>query len=127
MASNYKVTLVRRLLSNIVSHHEVQHHNEYPLAVESVKVHGVRKLIPNLYDKEKYVVHHEALRCYLENGMVLKKIHSGISYEERDFMKEFIDINAEARKVAKNDLKRASTNSRATASSGKPWRTEGTW
>ena len=98
-------------------------HNEYPLAVESVKVLGVRKLIPNLYDKEKYVVHHEALRCYLENGMVLKKIHSGISYEERDFMKEFIDINAEARKLAKNDLKRTSTNSRATASSGKPWRT----
>ena len=57
-------------------------HNQYPLAVESVKVDGVRKLIPNLYDKEKYVVHHEALRCYLENGMVLKKIHSGISYEE---------------------------------------------
>ena len=69
-------------------------HNECPLAVESVEVDGVRKLIPNLYDKEKYVVHHEALRCYLENGMVLKKIYLGISYEERDFMKEFIEIDA---------------------------------
>ena len=81
-------------------------HNEYPLAVESVKVDGVRKLIPNLYDKEIYVVHHEALRCYLSNGMVLKKIHEEISYEERDFMKEFIDINAEARKVAKDDFEK---------------------
>ena len=68
-------------------------HNEYPLAVESFKVDGVTKLIPNLYDKEKYVVHHEALRCYLRNGMVLKKIHGGISFEKRDFMKKFIDIN----------------------------------
>ena len=81
-------------------------HNEYPLAVESVVVDEVRKLIPNLYDKERYVVHHEALRCYLRNGMVLKKIHEGISYEERDFMKEFIDINAEARKVAKDDFEK---------------------
>ena len=81
-------------------------HNEYPLAVESVVVDGVRKLIPNLYDKERYVVHHEALRCYLRNGMVLKKIHEGISYEERDFMKKFIDINAEARKVAKDDIEK---------------------
>ena len=28
-------------------------HNEYPLAVESVMVDGVRKLIPNLHDKRK--------------------------------------------------------------------------
>ena len=38
--------------------------------------------------------------------MVLKKIHEGISYEERDFMKEFIDINAEASKVAKDDFEK---------------------
>ena len=63
-------------------------------------------LLPNLYDKEKYVVHHEALKCYLKYGMKLKKVHAGISYEERDYMKEFIDINAEARKVARNDFEK---------------------
>ena len=57
-------------------------HNDYPLAVEWVTVNGVNKLIPNLYDKEKYVVNHEALRCCLKYGMKLKKIHAGISYEE---------------------------------------------
>ena len=81
-------------------------HNEYPLAVQSVTVDGVKKLIPNLHDKERYVVHHETLRCYLRNGMVLKKIHEGISYVEKDFMKKFIDINAEARKVAKDDFEK---------------------
>lgn len=44
--------------------------NDYPLAVESVTVDGVKKLIPNLYDKERYVVHHELLRCCLRSGMV---------------------------------------------------------
>ena len=81
-------------------------HNDYPLAPESVTVNGVKKLIPGLHDKEKYVVHHEALRCYLRNGMVLRKIHEGISYEEQDFMKKFIEINAEARKIARNDFEK---------------------
>ena len=81
-------------------------HNEHPLAVESVVVDRVKKLIPNLYNKEKYVAHHEALQFYLRNGMVLKKIHEGISYEGKDFMKKFIDINAEARKVAKDDFEK---------------------
>ena len=81
-------------------------HNDYPLAVESVTVNGVKKLIPNLRKKEKYVVHHKDLRCYLKYGLKLTKIHSGISYEERDYMKKFIDINTEARKVAKNEFEK---------------------
>ena len=40
-------------------------HNDYPLAPERLKVNGVEKLILNLYDKEKYVVHHENLKLYL--------------------------------------------------------------
>ena len=36
-------------------------HNDYPLAPESMKVNKVEKLIPNLWDETKYVVHHENL------------------------------------------------------------------
>ena len=41
-------------------------HNEYPLAPERIKVNKVEKLIPNLNDKEKYVVHHKTLKLYLD-------------------------------------------------------------
>ena len=41
-------------------------HNDYPFAPESVTVNGEKKLIPNLKNKEKCVVHHKALRCYWE-------------------------------------------------------------
>ena len=97
--------------------------HDLPLAVEFIVVDGVRKLIPNLHDKRKYVVHHKALRCYLRNGMVMKKIHEGISYEERDFMKKFIDINAEARMVAKDDFEKDLYKRMSTACLRKPWRT----
>ena len=81
-------------------------HNSYPLAVESLTVDGVKKLVPNLKDKERYVVHHEALQLYLRNGMVLKKIHEGVKYKEKAFMKKFIDICTEAKKNAKNYFKK---------------------
>ena len=43
-------------------------HNGYPLAPERVTVNKVDKLIPNLRDKNKYVVHCENLKLYeLEN------------------------------------------------------------
>ena len=86
-------------------------HNDYPLAPEWVTVNGEEKLIPNLYDKEKYVVHHETLRCYLKYGIKLTKIHSGISYDEQDFMKKFIEINAEARTtLQRTTLRKTFTN-----------------
>ena len=37
-------------------------HNEYPLAPEKLKVNKVDKLIPNLNDNKKYVVHHKTLK-----------------------------------------------------------------
>ena len=41
-------------------------HNDYPLAPERLKINGVVKLIPNLHDKKKYVVHYEALKLYVK-------------------------------------------------------------
>ena len=32
-------------------------HNDYPLAPEQIVVNKVKKLIPNLGDKKKYVIH----------------------------------------------------------------------
>ena len=81
-------------------------HNAFPLAVESLTVDGVKKLVPNLNDKERYVVHHEPLQLYLRNGMVLKKIHEGVKYTGKAFMKKIIDICTEARKNAKNDFEK---------------------
>ena len=44
-------------------------HNDYPLAPERLKINNVEKLIPNLWDKKEYIVHHENLKLYLELGL----------------------------------------------------------
>lgn len=69
-------------------------HNDYPLAPESIPVtenmlspnslklrkklcvkgKPVKKLVPNLYDKQNYVVHYRNLQFYLSQGLKLSKI-----------------------------------------------------
>ena len=76
-------------------------HNEYPLVPERLKVGGVEKLIPNLNNKEKYVLHNENLKLYEKLGLKIIKIHKGIKFYE-DFMKKYFDLNTKLRKGSKN-------------------------
>ena len=34
---------------------------------------NIKKLVPNFFDKEKYVIHYENLQLYLRLGLKLKK------------------------------------------------------
>ena len=80
------------------------YHNEYPLAPEKLEIDNVKKLVPNLRNKEKYVVHHENLKQYLNLGIKLTKIHRGISFDEKDIMKSYIDLNTNMRTKGTTDF-----------------------
>ena len=86
-------------------------HNDYPLAPERSKIGGVEKLIPNLWDKEKYVIHHENLKLYLRLGLKIKKIHRGIKFREEPWMKSYIEKNTDLRTKAKKDFFKLMNNS----------------
>ena len=79
-------------------------HNDYPLAPERIMMEKVEKLIPNLNDKHKYIVHHKNLKQYLQLGLEITKIHRGIKFKESPFMKTYIDLNTKLRTEAKNDF-----------------------
>ena len=81
-------------------------HNEYPLAPERVVVGKVEKLIPNLNDKTKYVVHYENLKLYESLGLKITKVHRGIKFEESAWLKQYIDLNTNLRAKAKNDFEK---------------------
>ncbi len=102
------------------------HHNEYPLAPEKVKVTedmlspyakklledldlkgtSTEKLIPNLNSKKKYVVHYRNLKLYLSLGMKLTKIHKVVTFRQTPWLKQYIYFNTEKRKMAKNDFEK---------------------
>ena len=81
-------------------------HNDYPLAPESLKVNKVEKLIPNLNDKTKYVVHYENLKLYESLGLKITKIHRGIKFEESTWLKQYIDLNTNLRAKANNEFEK---------------------
>ena len=99
-------------------------HNDYPLAPEKlavsnnmlfeycqkiadeydIKVGNIKKLIPNLHNKTKYVLHYRNLQLYLSLGMKLTKIDGALQFKQSDWMKRYIDFNTEKRKNATNDF-----------------------
>jgi hypothetical protein len=81
-------------------------HNDYPLAHERIMVNGVEKLIPNLKNKKKYVLHHTNLKQYLSMGLKLTKVHRGVKFLEMDWMKEYIQLNTDLRTKGTTDIEK---------------------
>ena len=82
-------------------------HNDYPFCPERVECKNrVEKLIPNLRDKTKYVIHYKNLIQCLKAGLKLKKIHRGIKFIESEWIKPYIDKNTNLRTQAKNNFEK---------------------
>ena len=73
---------------------------------EHMKINGAEKLIPNLYDKKRYVIHIRALKQALKHGLVLECIHRAIKFKQSAWMKEYIDFNTELRTAAASDFEK---------------------
>ena len=101
-------------------------HNDYPLAPEKMKVTRdmvspycesirekynitigqVKKLIPTLKNKEKYVLHYRNLQLYLELGLKIKKIHRALEFDQSPWLRKYIDFNTQKRTNAKNSFEK---------------------
>ena len=72
---------------------------------ERIKIEKVEKLVVNLHDKAKYVIHIRNLKQTLTHGLVLKKVHRVIKFNENAWLNPSIDMNTDLKK-AKNDFER---------------------
>ena len=81
-------------------------YNDYPPAPEQIVVNKISKLIPNLGDKKKYVLHYENLKQYLKLGLKLTHIHSGIKFKESPWLEKYISLNIKLRTEAKNEFEK---------------------
>ena len=81
-------------------------HNDLQFMCEKMKINKVEKLVPNLYDKKKYVIHIRALDQALKHGLVHEKVHRVIEFNQSAWLKPYIDFNTELRKKAKNEFEK---------------------
>ena len=98
-------------------------HNDYPMAPEHLEVsrdmlspfavslidpvrpwRPMRKLVPNLFDKTKYVVHYRNLQLYTKHGLKVTKIHRILSFSQATWLKSWIDLCNRKRREATSDF-----------------------
>ena len=72
-----------------------------PFLPERKNVNKVEKRICKIEDKEKYAMHIKVLKLALNHGLVLK-VHTVIQFNQKDWLKSYIDTNTKLRKEAKN-------------------------
>ena len=81
-------------------------HSDMPFLLERMKIDKTQKLVCNLHDKRKNVVHISILKQALNHGLKLKKVHRVIAFNQEAWLKKYIDINTELRKKASNDFEK---------------------
>jgi len=107
-----------------VPSHLHSYFNDYPLAPASalgeyspfmselMNTHNidinntVKKLIPNLYDKEKYVVHYRTLQLYIKLGLVVSKVHRVLWFKQTNYLAQYINFNTNKRAESVNDFEK---------------------
>ena len=81
-------------------------HSDLPFLPKRMKIDKCKKLVCNLRNKKKYVVHIRSLKQALNHGLKLKKVHRIIKFNQEASLKPYIDMNTELRKIAKNDFEK---------------------
>ena len=74
--------------------------------LDYIKFKHDNKLVCNLYDKNNYGAHIRSLKQILNHGLILKKVHRVIQFNQKAWLKEYIDMNTELRKQVKNDFEK---------------------
>ena len=69
-----------------------------------MKLEKVEKHVVNLHYKTGHLINIRNLEHPLNHGLVLKKVHRVIKFNENTWLKLHMEINTDLRKKAKNDL-----------------------
>ena len=71
-----------------------------------MKTEKVEKLVANLHDKNENVKHIRNLKQALNHGLVLKKVHRVIKFNQKAWLKPYIDMNIKLRQKAENNFEK---------------------
>ena len=80
-------------------------HNDLSFFPERMKIEKVEKLIANFHDKNAYDIDIKSKQT-LNQGLVLKKVHRVIKFNQKAWVKPYIDMNTDLRKNQKLTLRK---------------------
>ena len=77
-------------------------YSQYLARTLDINITNVKKLIPNLKNKTKYVLHYRNLQLYVALGLEIVEIHRVLGFKQDEWMKPYIDFNAKMRQQAQS-------------------------
>ena len=80
--------------------------SEYQHNLLDVGVAPTEKLVPNLCNKDRYMLHYRFLQLYTTLGMRLTKVHRALRFDQNPSMEPYIRMNTELRKKAASDFEK---------------------
>ena len=81
-------------------------HSHLPFLPKIMKIDKCKKLVCNLHNKKKSLVHIKSLKQALNHGLKLKKVHRIIEFNQKAWLKPYINMNTELRKLVKGDFQK---------------------
>ena len=72
-----------------------------------MKSEKVEKIVTNLHDKTKYVIHIRNLKQAFSQGLVLKKVHRVFRFNQKAWLKSYIDMSTKFRQKAKHNFEKS--------------------
>ena len=76
------------------------------LQKNNLKVSKCPKLILHLYEHKNYCIHYRNLKFVKELGVKIGPVHNVISFNQKPWLKEYIDFKTEKRSKAKNEFEK---------------------
>ena len=81
-------------------------HTDLSFLPERNKIKKCNKPACNIYDRENYVVHTRALKQALNHGLILKKVHRIIQFNQEAWLQPYIDMNTKLKTEATNGFEK---------------------
>ena len=70
-----------------------------------MKIEKAEKLVTNLHNKSEDVIHIRYSKQILNHGLFLKKVPRVIKFNQKAWLKPYLDMNTKLRQKAKNSFK----------------------
>ena len=76
-------------------------HNDLPFLPKKLKIEKIGKLVANLHDETEYVIHIRYVNQALKYGLVLRKVHRVIEFNQNAWLKPYTDVYTDLKKSKK--------------------------
>lgn len=83
-------------------------HSDFPFCPENKLTPNskINKLIADVNPKRNYIIHFRMLQECLKNGLILKKVHKILSFNQSCWLKDYISLNTEKRSRSTSEFEK---------------------